>query len=244
MAIFEDTEEEDESYGTSKSLLTQYWFIILISFFIWIIYRDQGGMIQFIRNDVYLAGFLIGMYLVDTSIMMLKHKTPKIIANPIFSTIDPNHWRTVGNWVLIKMGAIHAGNWYTSGNEGVMIVPQTAVIPRGQNIDIAAMVHKVSIEYLPSAIRKVIQEDPKKYRGPYYFGFADQETYDDIPELSAFVEELQQGYRRISSLEKENNRIINHVESVLSGIDRIGRMQDGNWKNKLMEKIKRQEEDQ
>lgn len=151
-----------------------------------------------------IAIFLV-LYLSRTFIVELKYKSPKFVSDPIHSTANWSTAQLVGNYYIIKLGAIDAyGLKFEGGDEGTAIIRRDAINKTGESVVTTARLTPIVLEELPPEIYRI--KEHLKLTQPLYR--ADLRTLSDLKDSK---------YATIEIELKEKDTTINIMQDILAG---------------------------
>jgi hypothetical protein len=185
-------EETKYEIGSGKLTFTEFvvnyaWLIIV--FLYWVANKGKD-YVHWDKATVY-SGLIILLYILSkTVILSLAEKTPKLVANDLYTTTDGTCY-TKGDWTIWTLGDIVVSDiWYHKGTKGAIVVHRSAVNRIGKNVVLTATLIRVPFAELPKEARQKISE--LKLSPPYYLGLIDEEFELAVPEIKVLEEEIRQ----------------------------------------------------
>lgn len=196
---------------------------------------DKAVFIVSVLLVVSFAGFMVELE--------IKHKSSKVISNPIHSTISYKSIRRKGDWAVIKLGGTDFIFTTEGGSEGTLVVPLTSLNQYGDSFGCNVDVKKVAVNQMPPEV--YTDRDYMNLKPPYYLGSltaASEAEKPTVEEMKARMEKQNQIMNMQSDLLDEK---YDGYEKFQDAISRISERKQSFWdkvKGQFKEKAKEEEE--
>lgn len=226
-------EEEMEKPKGIYDFIVRYWWI-WIPIVILIFVRGKYGLIQFDKATFYVAAWIIFASMSFLMWTELKHKTPKLIANPYHTTVDITDIYEVGHWYVIRAGSVKAMGLYWPGREGAVVVPKTGATFIGPNVAITPRLKIIDKKYLDPAVKKVLEDE--RIPSPYRIGYVSEAQIQERPEIDFMIQQEEKRNAYINKLEELLEKHGLTTEKEVTQAARIYERTRGGWA-KIKEKM-------
>lgn len=228
--LTEENEDEQISYkkSTGQTIISYWWLILAIAFVI--LFRGRIGLISADTATTYFIGFIFVVFFMKMTWTEFKHRTPKLIYNPYFSTTDGT-FSSVGNYGIFRLGSIKAMGIYVPGNEGALVCPIQSINKIGSSVATTCRVELVRLDELPPETASVITQ--YNIPAPYLLGFADEEQILNRPEIQTVINELKQRNKENKMLIDVLNGKLGTIENTVAGASRIHDRASGGLSQKI-----------
>jgi hypothetical protein len=233
-------EEEEIEKKTMRDYLIEYcWLILLV--LLAVLMRNRIDPIV-INQGKQMAFFIVAcgvlaVWCGKSLYITFRNSTPKIVYNYGHSTTD-GEIIPAGNFGIMRP-AVKAYQWYFK-LKGAYVAPLDAINKVGPNIFINAKMEKVELDEMPIEVRSAIRE--LNIPPPYFLGFADEEQYSKIidltpltekdpevikyigisrPDVSYLIDELKKVNKQVALREKILSGDVSVIEKFVAGASRI-----------------------
>jgi len=231
--------EEGEAYEEGKTLpqlLKQYWYYIL-AVVLYLFFSGKWGTFIWDKASVVAMGIVLAAWLIGYEAMQWKFNSPKVIADPVWSSVNLKTFKECGNWGMVKMGGVDWG-FSMEGNEGTIIAPLTAFNTVGRNMAIPVYVMPVDKNELPGDVRERIERE--KWPTPYFWGLSGSKLSQ--PELSYLSKEIRNLNRMNAFLCSQIDEKGDVLEKSLRRSKRMVDTAQGSTWDKMKSMIRKEEE--
>jgi hypothetical protein len=200
------------------------------------------GRMGYVEMDKGLAlVFLIMglMYLARTFEVELKYRSPKFVADNLYSTANWSDTRYIGKYAIVRLGGINAfGLHFAGGDEGTAVINIDGLDRCGESIATKIMVEKaISIDELPTEIYNA--RDELKLTEPLWIGRLSADKLKK-PEVSRMKHELDETTRQMNMLQDMLDGKMSKIESAVESSQRIVERKQGI--SAFLDKFKQREE--
>jgi len=210
--------EEEEGMMSNKRITDPDVILIIIAGFIWFIMRPIQPNLTMGQYDFLMLMLFVGWLLYNGSLAWLKHKTPKLIADPIHTT-TVGYGEEIGMYTIFTMDDIRYGTFEIRNKRGgTIIVPTSAVSYRGRNIDLNTPLKRISPNEIPFTIRRQVLE--RGYKPPFWRGYVSDIQLRRLPKISKLIEEVDSANEMANMLRDEVLQRFGTFEKFMEFINR------------------------
>lgn len=225
--------ENQEESGFELKGKWQYILITGILVVVWFIFHGQYGNFTWDKVTVGVGGAFALMVFTRMANDELKHLSPKIITNPIYSTISGEPSDIIAGYAVFRLGGVNALAMHWDGSDGTAIVPQSSVNNIGKCVVCTVRVERIEKEEIPFQIRNELLI--KGYPEPFFLGLSDEELVLNVPEATFHMNEIKQQNRHIEMLDRKLKEALQLREDIQEQINRIGLAKRGGTFDRLLE---------
>ena len=154
MSYFDEDEEELGRSWAVKNIaaLAILGIVTLLAF----VYYGRLGISKFDNAMLTLLAVFLLVWMYVSAQVMWKHRSPKLIANNLHSSISGFGDR-VGNYRIFRLGGVDALGFRTEGgSEGIVVIPEGLGIRRGKNVDTRAWIEPRAFNELPFDVQNFL----------------------------------------------------------------------------------------
>lgn len=231
-SIYEDEEQENEQFDIQEFL--KKWGIVIAVTAAFIVFRGTQELLTIGTYDLYYFLFIIGFMLAKSSWIYMKHKSPKLICDPLFTTTDGEGKKFGSNYTVFSAGQIRYG-WLHNCKDGTIIVPNSAVVSLGYNVALLCAVQKIEEDEIPFSIREQVLADTD-FKPPYYRGYASTVMMRKYSEIGLLIKENKELNTLAAQLERTMKRRAFNSEFAVDFATRLEKLKMGqkakDWLNK------------
>jgi len=221
--------DEDENYESDTKSNIKWVLIFGIMALAWYLFRGKFGSFDMDNLTIWVIIIVLLILFGKLTDSDLKNRSPKLISNPIHTTITGEPVAIIGGYAAFRAGGVNAFNFIMEGRDGTVIVPISTLTNVGKCTVANTRITRVPISELPDSMREEIEN--RDLPKPYYLGIPDVSQMLNIPESSELLTEIRHLNKENQMLKKQVKDLLSYKEGYTEHQRRMAEMVSGSKKS-------------